>query len=46
MFASLGEQSPMILMSLGLSPEMIKNELTKINNMEKVKVCFYYLLYF
>ncbi|XP_019864467.1 PREDICTED: selenoprotein O-like [Amphimedon queenslandica] len=37
MFASLGEQSPMILMSLGLSPEMIKNELTKINNMEKVK---------
>lgn len=39
MFASLHEQSPLILMSLGLSPEQIQNEMKKINNIAKMKVC-------
>lgn len=41
MFAALGEQSPMILMSLGLSPEIIKSELAKIDSIEKLKVSLF-----
>ena len=38
MFAALQEQSPLILMQLGLSPELIQNEMKKIGNIQKLKV--------
>lgn len=38
MFATLQEQSPMILLQLGLSSELIQNEMQKIRIIEKIEV--------
>ena len=38
MFAALQEQSPMLLLHLGISPELIQNEIQKISNIQKIKV--------
>ena len=38
MFSMLMQQSPEVLMALGISPQVIRNEISKQENLRKLKV--------
>ena len=37
-FSQLMQQSPELLSQLGITPETLRNEMSKLDNMEKMKV--------
>ena len=37
-FSQLMQQSPELLTQLGITPETLRNEMSKLDNMEKMKV--------